>query len=648
MALDFGMALLYIGVIYVIGQWTGYRLFLRGQNENRHIELLSLVIGFSEMTLLSTFFYFMCRMPVETIRAIWLILGVAALVDGIRRRSISRYSLGALCAVLLLWLLILIPGWIGRDQYYVYRGNATDMQTYVEETVALSMHPIGWYESRSKEEIGLVSDVLLRGYQWAVRDRPSAGLMIAVLRGNPDGEIYWVVYLYRMFVQAMIMISLVYLFGVVTVKEKGNSIGRNIVWAVAAALYCIGFWGQIQYDIDAVSQVSSIAVLTALTAVFFQYATGITDGEAKRPEDRGRYLLMILLAAASLALYLESALVHGALYMVTGIFLLIKKRKKIDGKCMVRLAGIPILSITLFVSVNYRIINFLHAQITSSVSDERQSWASYFNAWWLGRHGIDEGRITGPVSKVINHILSISGLYNMTVNYDRYYGMTAIILTGVMALIAGLIFWCIVRPFIAKWNGEAWTLWVMCLAGITMVLLFCVCGKSWSGGKLLYYISPYWYTFLCFPMLQLRQCHDVGGKLALCAAAVLLFSNVKIVADRIGDMKVNWACIGYRGNYPSDMIPGLKMAAVFEFDTQELNGVNSVQIRDLSEVSDHQYYLQYLKVKLTCAEITFVPDNDISYYQDPVEISSKRVLSDPTVVLEAVQRSDGRYEIAVR
>lgn len=113
-------------------------------------------------------------------------------------------------------------------------------------------------------------------------------------------------------------------------------------------------------------------------------------------------------------------------------------------------------------------------------------------------------------------------------------------------------------------------------------------------------------------------------------------------------MKVNWACIGYRGNYPSDMIPGLKMAAVFAFDTQELNGVNSVQIRDLSEVSDHQYYLQYLKVKLTCAGITFVPENDINYYQDPVEISSKRVLSDPAVVLEAVQRSDGRYAISVR
>ncbi|MBD5487909.1 MAG: hypothetical protein HDR13_03830 [Lachnospiraceae bacterium] len=648
MALDFIIAVLYIGIIYVVGQWTGSKLFLRGQNHNRDIALLSLIIGFSEMTILSTFFYFMCKMPVEAIRAIWLILGIAAAVDVIRRHSITKYSLAALCSVLLLWLFMLVPGLIGKDQYYVYRGNATDSQTYVEETVALSMHPIGWYESRSAEEIGLVSDVLLRGYHWAISDRPSAGLMIAVLRGNPKGEIYWVVYLYRMFVQAMIMTSLLYLFCVVTERGKTISIKQKIIWMLASVFYCIGFWGQIQYDIDAVSQTSSIAVLTALTAVFFQYAIDITDGETKKPEDRGQYLLMILLAAAALALYLESALVHGALYLIIGIFLLVHRRKQLDGKCIARLAGIPVLSMVIFVLMNYRIINFFRGQITSSVSDVRQTWANYFNAWWLGKHGIDEGRITGPVSKVINQILSLSGMYNVTVNYDRYYGVTALILTGIMILIAGLVLFCIVRPFITKWNGAAWILWVMTLTGIVAVLLFCICGKPWSGGKLLYYISPYWYTFLCFPVLQLEECHGISGKLALCVAVVLLCSNAKIVAERAYDVKVNWACIGYRGNYPSDMIPGLKLMAVFELDTRALEGVDSVQIRDLSIISDHQYYLQYVKVKLTCAGITFVPDNDINYYQNPLKISSNRILSGDAAVLEAQQREDGRYEIIVR
>ena len=116
------------------------------------------------------------------------------------------------------------------------------------------MHPIGWYESRTEAQIGEVSDVLWRGYRWMLKDRPSAGLMIALLRWNSRGEIYWVVYLFRMFVQAMILPSLFFLLQVTVQKRAGKQWLRNVLGIVAAALYCVGFWGQIQYDIDAVSQ----------------------------------------------------------------------------------------------------------------------------------------------------------------------------------------------------------------------------------------------------------------------------------------------------------------------------------------------------------------------------------------------------------
>ena len=166
MILDFIIALLEIAIVWIVGQGIICRLF--GEEECANRNLLSYASGFSVLTLLTTFFYFTCRMPVQVIRFIWICLGI----------------------VLLLWLILLIPGISGGDQYYVYRGNCADQQTYVEETVALSTHSIGWYEERTREEIELVSDVLWRGYNWAVKDRPSAGLMIAVMRANPAGEIY--------------------------------------------------------------------------------------------------------------------------------------------------------------------------------------------------------------------------------------------------------------------------------------------------------------------------------------------------------------------------------------------------------------------------------------------------------------------------
>ena len=278
MILDFVGALFYIGVVYLAGQWTVTWLYKNRDEESA--DWLSFAVGFAEMTVMSTFLYFTCRMPVWGIRTVWLLLGAVSAFLLVKQKRFSGSGIAVLGCVTGLWLVMLLPGLIGGDQYYVYRGNCTDQQTYVEETVAMSMHPIGWYESRTEEQIGIESDVLWRGYQWMVHDRPSAGLMIAVLRWNGAGEIYWVVYLFRMFVQAMILPSLFFLFQAVSQKQKE----RQRVWTAfgiaAAALYCVGFWGQIQYDIDAVSQMSSIAVLTALTAVVFQYVQGMADGVA--------------------------------------------------------------------------------------------------------------------------------------------------------------------------------------------------------------------------------------------------------------------------------------------------------------------------------------------------------------------------------
>lgn len=642
MAADFLIALLYIIIVWIFGQWTVKRLI--AERAYGDCRLLSFATGFAELTLLSTFLYFTCKMPVQAIRIIWVVLGIAALIDLVRRRELKKADLLIPGIVLGLWLILLIPGILGQDQYYVYRGNCTDQQTYIEETVALSMHSIGWYESRTREEIELVSDVLWRGYNWAVQDRPSAGLMIAVMRANSGGEIYWVAYLYRMFVQAIILTSLLYLFGSILEKEEQRAGWQKLIWLLAAVLYCVGLWGQLQYDIDAVSQMSSIAVLTALTAVFFQYAQEVIDNQVW---NKKLYFLVILLAAAGLALYLESALVHGALYLIAGILLLVRTKQKLDWKRIGQLAGIPVIALGALVFANYRIVTFLAGQINSSVSDERQAWANYFNTWWLGKYGIDEGRIKGPISRLANCIVSTSGMYNMTVNYERYYGLTSIVLTGIVVLLALLIVFCLLRPFFCKMQQPVWLLWVLTLAGVVIVIGMCMDAKEWSAGKLLYYISPYLYTFLCIPVLQVDKCKGVIEKLALCLAVILLFSNGKMVLEKCNDVRVNWACLGYRGTYPSDMIPGLKMTADFTFDTEELEGIDGVIIRDLSMVSDYQFYLQYLKVKLTCAGISWIPENDVNYYLNSVEISGRRTLQGNLATLEAYQNEAGRYEIRI-
>ena len=143
MILDFVGAIFYIGIVYIVGQWTVNWLYKNG--DIKSADWLAFAVGFSELTLLSTFLYFTCHMSVQIIRIVWLLLGIVSTYFLIRRKLFTRSRIAVLGCVTGLWLVMLLPGLIGGDQYYVYRGNCTDQQTYVEETVAMSMHPINWY-----------------------------------------------------------------------------------------------------------------------------------------------------------------------------------------------------------------------------------------------------------------------------------------------------------------------------------------------------------------------------------------------------------------------------------------------------------------------------------------------------------------------
>lgn len=643
MAGDFLVALIYLYIVWCVGEGI---LFVLGLlKKEKHIEWLAFAAGFSVLTLLSTFLYFVCGLPVEGIRAVWLVSGFLITLLFVCKKIVGLRSFQVFGLTAALFFVLLIPGILGKDQYYVYRGNCTDQFTYIEEAVVLSSHAISWYEDRTEDEIAVESDVLQRGYDWVVEDRPSAGLMIAMMCRTGKGEIFWVAYLYRMFVQAIILGSFLYLFCIVKDVGAVENKMQKIVWTVVAGFYCIGFWGQIQYDIDAVSQMSSIAVLMALTAVFFDYLRNIVENRAS---GKAEYILMLILASAGLALYLENALVHGGLYLMTGIVLVIWEKRKLKGKEIVTLAGIPIISLGVLVLVNYRILHFLRLQIATSVSDGRQEWASYFNTWWLGKHGIAQEGALQPVSRLINFVVSLFGMYNITVDYDTFQGTGAWILTGLIAAVGITMIVSLFRCLLTKETRMVRMLWVLTLVGMTVVIGMIVWGKYWSAGKLLYYVSPYLYAFLALPLLGKMQRRSWIEGIALCSAVIMIASNGGMVLERVYDMKVNYACAGYRGNYPSDMIGGLKPMARFEFDTEDLKGIDGVIIEDLSAVSDHQIYLQYLKVKLTHAHIPFQVVNDVDRYNDPLNISDRRQLEGTIRVIGIEQDNSGRYMAVIK
>ena len=103
MILDFFGALLYIGIVFAVGQWTVKWLYKNEGDESA--DRLSFAAGFAEMTVLSTFLYFTCHMSVQLIRIVWLLFGGAALFSLICRKLLTKAGAAVLGCVTGLWLV---------------------------------------------------------------------------------------------------------------------------------------------------------------------------------------------------------------------------------------------------------------------------------------------------------------------------------------------------------------------------------------------------------------------------------------------------------------------------------------------------------------------------------------------------------------
>ena len=612
--------LLFLIIVYIIGLWEIELLTYRNKpNELGHC--CAFGIGLAVTAITATFLYFVCKLNAQVIGLLFLVLGIILGSILFIRGKYRKCDLQIVLFSMIVLGILLIPGVWKGEQYYVYRGNPYDKQTYVEEAVAMSMHSISWYENRTEDEILLESDVLNRGYNWTINDRPSAGLLIAVLSMG-IGDILWSVYLFRMLIQTMTIISMLALFEVVLQKKAGE-LGwfQKGFFLLGAILFGFGFWGQIQYDIDAVSQMTAAPILICLTtAVICSLLEKINSGLIKNKQ----YVMMGLLASGALILYLESALVHGLIYFLCFALLMVLRRTRFSFMEIGKLILIPIAALCLFCITNFHIIEFLMVQITTSVSGSRQEWASYFNAWWLGKHGIAEGGLLEPVSRIVNFLTSFFGFYNLTINYAAINRIAAWLITIVLGIFDIVLIAYLVRNAYVK-NTAKQLLGMINLIGISIVI-FMICGQIyWSAGKLLYWVSPYLYTVFMLPALDMKQ-EDLLKKGTIIISILLLISHGFFVLERIYDMKVNYAETGFRGNYPSDQIPGLKVSACFDFDVDEIGNADGVIIDDLSILSDYQFYLQYLKVKLTYAHIPFSAVNDVNYYGEELHLSEKRNL----------------------
>ncbi len=470
-----------------------------------------------------------------------------------------------------------------------------------------------------------VPDVYAFGYGAMNSDRPAAPLLCAVLTGKGWGNLFFQAHLFLVTVWMSVFGSLMLAMEMIVQKCKGGakSIRRQLLMISLSLLYTWGFFGQIQYDINAWSQLAAMGSLTAFVCIYFIILEELIS--RKGGLTFRRYMVLLGVGSGLFLIYPENTMIHGAFLVLISILLFIVKRQKPDIKTIGIFMSLPVFIVMLSALLDFGTVQFALIQINSSGSDTRQEWASYFDAYWQGYYPLPaDPSIKGWIKKSICFLPSLFGMYIVTPDFQLTNSWLKWIWAGAVgALCVGIV--VLLGKYLIKLksllrdkeDGLGGMFVAMGCIGMAVFVIMMICGKYWSAGKLFLYVSPYIYLLFLFPLWDTAGGTHIGKLRKLCKCVTMAVSatfvccQLFIVGMRIYDAAVNRNCTGYLGNYPSDQAPQLKMNYPYEFDAKAYrdNELVAIHIED-------PWYLDYVKLSLAYEGIFYyaVPDTAFNRY----------------------------------
>lgn len=617
----------YIGtVLFIIAAWlTGMAVSrLTGMTDIpcKNMHWISLPVGIAFYAILASVLYFVLGQTTAVIRFCYAFTATAALLF-LWWKKIDRSYLISLLSVIVLFTLMAFPGMVRGTRLYVHRGNLWDKEFYLSEVVYMSQHDKNYGSEEILQE-EYPSDVLLSGYSAVHSDRPVVPLLCASLTKKSWGDLFFQAYLFIIMVWAAIFCSMMlalelFLEGVNRSGEISQK--KSLCFQTFfAAIYVLGFYGQIQYDIDAWSQIVSAGSLLAFFCIYLLIFRELLF--EKRTLSLGRYLLLTLTGTGVFLMYPENTMIYGMFLVTVTVIVCLRNKFAISVKEIGKYIAIPAAVLILSYVIHPNTVRFALIQTASAGSAKRQSWASYFDAYWLGWHGVPETESAlCTIRKLISLIPSWCGMFMILPDYECspvivffWTALTVVINLALIALfaLAAIRLWKMLSSRDGMIKG---CFWLTSILGIITFLAMVFKEKYWSAGKLLLYISPFLFMVLADFTMEIF----LSGKIyfthkkarflytsALYVSILFVTCQTVFVGMRILNIADNDNCTGYLGTYPSDQKPYLKEKYPYHFDAGNYSDTAPVAIR----IKDG-WYQDYVKLALTYEGIPYyaVPDS---------------------------------------
>ena len=605
--LDILVVLSFIVVVWGIGAAV---LKLLGNDGG--YDSLALVAGCSLSLIAINLLYFSFGMSSSDIRI--LLLTVCCCCLGylllMRFHDGGSLPLRELISTLVVFLILILPALIGGEQYFVVRGNYWDHFSYL--TAAFGFSKFRSYEVTGFTDAFLRSNELYRFALTNIHARPSVMLLFAQLLGQNSGDIFQ-----RGFFFTSALLAFAYSPLHLLCRLLGDSQAKRSAapWLLSLLPlgYLVGFWGQSIFDINAWSQLASLAFLLGSDAAmiillrpWFQSA----DESPDSPPSSVAYLVAGVLVAGAWLLYPENSLAHAGSVLLVACVLIPGALPEIRWNVVTYVAALPLIPLLCSLPDYRGTFLFVLRQLTVGAG-KTLPWWTYFDSYVFGINVPFPDILTTFSFKShwylpFNTVVSLLGFYFVTPRQQMgllHYPWVLTTIIFAVVLTRNFVFFLIRPPRHAIARRY---LQLFILSGIVFIGWYLLRQKWWTAGKILSYYSPYCYLALIYPLVGMyggTEPHHLPGISRFAAGAVLVLSFSFGAARIYSSFDENG--IGYSQNYPLEVRHNL----IWKLDLDGARRCSCVRV-DI----DDPFIGHYVKLKLAYAGIPYYSGLPINTY----------------------------------
>lgn len=496
------------------------------------------------------------------------VIAVALIVVHVHRVGLPRDLNGRRVAIA--WcvaaMILLLPRFVGGDQFAVFQGNQWDTYGYLGSAITYATKP---YHAIANAQL----PQLLRNPYYSIArgqlvERPSVHELYALFSRVIPGEAYRLYYTYLVWFMAQTVLVIAF------VVRNVFPMARPWAWLAIAVAFPLGFWGQYILDINAWSQVASAPLLFAM------FGFVLVGGTC--PDRRDARLLACSLAvmtAGAVYLYPEGSFIYLAVLIPASCIVTVVQRNWNHAIAASGFAGV--VTSALYPPV----LHFLIRQVTWS-SGNNVSWWHFFQRFFVGRDNVwGDG-----FARVVDFVASTFGYYFATPKGDGTLWRLGLLIAIAGSIIATL-------RLIRELHARLWISIAVLAMGPAAYLA--LKGNYWAAGKVLSYAAPLFVTALALPLVRKDGWRWFAA----------LFVTLQVGAALVRIPAARWhSHSGFAAPYPAIQNLALKHDIGFDFTRLEpyLDSSSKVLLRHVEPWSENA-----LEVFLTARRIPFVMEGPV-------------------------------------